>query len=58
MSRYRRVAPIRQHAQSGEQVGPSLHFIDHHQSAQRLQGRHRLLQPGEIGGILRIEIVD
>lgn len=54
----RRVAPVHQHAQHGEQIGAPLDLVDHHQPAQWLQGRHRLLQPGEIDRILQIEILD
>jgi hypothetical protein len=48
---------VGQHPQQRKQSRPSLHFVDHHQPAQRLECRLRLIKPRQARRILKIEVI-
>ena len=50
-------AAVGQHAEHGRRFWPALNLVDHHQAAQRLEGGHGLGEPGDVAGMLQVEVV-
>jgi len=50
--------PVGQHTQHGEEIRTALHFVNHHQSLQFTQRRHRLIQPRYTHRVFQVEVID
>jgi hypothetical protein len=48
--------PIGQHSQHRKQVGPPLHLVNDHQSAQSFERKHRVAEPRQFFRVLQIEV--
>ena len=52
-----RVRAVDQHAQDREQSGPPLDFVDDHQTGQRCERVHRLVQAPRVARVFQVKVV-